>query len=154
MSERPPGMTEAPARLRLDVACNDPDNGLFAHRAEALQVTTWDGELIELELVRERGPRFAEKAGAIRLLRHDWPILASTEWYGNWCWNAYWLAPETAAALLAAVKRSRMFHCSCGPSQLYENWNDDGAALNRDLWLANMWGRHGIGALDTPESEK
>ena len=30
-------------RMRFDVCCNDPDNGLFAHIAEQLEVTTWDG---------------------------------------------------------------------------------------------------------------
>lgn len=130
-------------RIRLDVACNDPDNGLFAFCAEQLQVHTWDGESIELAACRA-APRFRELSGAIRLCRGVWPTLASKEWYGNWCWNAYWLHPEVAADLLMVVKRSGLFHCDCGPSQLFDNWNDAAVPLDRGLWLANLWGRHSL----------
>src|SRR5579883_1033598 len=136
-------MKESPARLRLDVCCNDPGNGIFAHRAEQLQITTWDGEGIEFECVG-RAPRFTEGSGFIRLLRRNWPILASKDWHGNWCWNAYWLEPSVAVRLLAAVKSSGLFDCVCGPSSLYENWNDT-PALDETLWMANLWGRHGVG---------
>lgn len=138
----------SPARLRLDVCCNDPDNGIFAHQADALHVDTWDGESIEFEARSLRLPRFSERPGAIRICRRNWPILASTEWYGNWCWNAYWLAPGTLLDLLAAVKKSRLFYCGQAPSQLYDNWNNDAAPLLRDLWAANLWGRHSVGTVD------
>src|SRR5215831_17936885 len=110
---------EAPARLRLDVACNDPDNGLFAHCAEQFHLTTWDGETIEVEAVRH-APRFTEIPSGIRFLRRRWRVLASKEWYGNWCWNAYWLEPSVLIRLLALAKKSALFHCNCGPTQLYE----------------------------------
>lgn len=141
-------MAERIARFRLDVCCNDPDNGIFAHQAEALQVDTWDGEIIEFECRSLRAPRFTEKSGVIRICRRNWPILASKEWHGNWCWNAYWLAPSTLLDLLAALKTARLFHCGCGPTQLYDNWNDDSAPFARDLWAANLWGRHSIGVPD------
>lgn len=133
----------APARIRLDVCCNDPDNGLFAHCAEQLQVSTWDGEHLELAAVR-RAPRFTEISGGIRFMRRVWPVLASKEWYGNWCWNAYWLAPTDLVRLLAAAKMSGLFHCDCGPTQLYENWNE-AVEFDETLWSANLWGRHSIG---------
>lgn len=132
-------------RVRLDVCCNDPDNGLFAHCAEGLQVTTWDGEDIEFECSTFRSPRFTEGDGRIRIARRWWPYLRSEDWYGNWCWNAYWLEPAVVVALLAAVKKARLFHCCQGPSGLYENWNDDVAPLDVTLWSANLWGRHSIG---------
>ena len=134
-------------RMRFDVCCNDPDNGLFAHIAEQLEVTTWDGADLQLECVRERAPRFAELPGHVRLMRRKWPILASKEWYGNWCWNAYWLEPPVLVGLLAAVKASEMFHCCEGPSQLYDNWNDPGT-IDEALWLTNLWGRHSIREVD------
>jgi len=137
-------MTSLP-RVRLDVCCNDPDNGIFAHRAEQLQIDTRDGESIELVSVRDPAPRFTEGALSIRLCRRNWPILGSKEWYGNWCWNAYWLHPAHAVALLAAVKRAGQFNCDCGPSQLYANWNQGDAPLDRRLWLANLLGPHAIG---------
>lgn len=77
-------------------------------------------------------------------MRCAWSVLRSREWYGNWCWNAYWLTPEDAVRLLARVKASGTFRCDHGPSALFENWNGDGP-FNADLWLANLWGRHAIG---------
>jgi hypothetical protein len=133
------------ARVRLDVCCNDPDNGIFAGRAEALQVETWDGESIEFMSARAPAPRFSELTGAIRLCRRNWPILAAKGGYGNWCWNAYWLQPSGLVELLATVKRAGQFHLDCGPTDLYENWNDAAVPLDHRLWLANLWGRHAIG---------
>jgi hypothetical protein len=133
-------------RARFDVACNDPDNGAFAYKAEQFQVATWDGAFLEFECVR-RAPRFAELPGHIRFLRRKWPTLASKDWYGNWCWNAYWLEPRVLVKLLAAAKISGMFHCSEGPSQLFGNWNDC-AELDEEMWMANLSGPHSIGAVD------
>jgi hypothetical protein len=135
--------------IRLDVLCNDPDNGLFAHRAEGLQVSTWDGELIEFTCQRLRAPRFAEINGCFRFMRKNWEILRSKEWYGNWCWNAYWLAPAAAVDLLSRIRSSGMFSCDQGPAALFDNWNDD-LSFDADMWLANLWGRHSIGTVDTP----
>ena len=133
-------------RVRFDVCCNDPDNGLFAHVAEQLQVTTWDGADLQLECVRKRAPRFTELPGHIRLLRRNWPILTSKDWYGNWCWNAYWLQPSVLVQLLSMIKISGMFHCCEGPSQLYDNWNE--GDFDEALWLASLWGRHSISGVD------
>lgn len=138
--------TTHPASLRVDVLCNDPDNGLFVHRAEGLQVTTWDGEDIEFICQRVRAPRFSEVYGGIRFMRRRWEVLASKEWFGNWCWNAYWLSPEDTVALLGLVKASGVFSCEHGPTPMFENWNND-PIFNRDLWLANLWGRHAIGGV-------
>lgn len=138
-------MMEKASSLRLDVACNNPDNGLFAWKAEMLQVVTWDGGGVEFACVR-RAPLFREVSGGIRIFRRTWQVSKSTEWYGNWCWNAYWLHPEILATLLYMAKKSGMFHCEAGPSDLYENWNSP-ADFNRDLWLANLWGQHSVGVV-------
>jgi hypothetical protein len=69
-------------KVRLDVCCNDPDNGIFAHRAEQLQVNTWDGETIELVSLRDPAPRFAEGSLTIRLCRRNWPILGDLVEHG------------------------------------------------------------------------
>lgn len=122
--------------VRLDVCCNNPDNGLFAHAAEAFQVTTLDGDEVEFESVR-RAPRFAEVPGGIRMLRHVYLTSRQVEWYGNWCWNAYWLHPQILASLLYHAKRSGLFCCASAPCELYENWNGN-AAFDRELWLARL----------------
>ena len=80
--------------ITLEVACNDPDNGLFDYKAPALNVA---GN--ELEARRLREPRFLEIDGRrpgwnrIRLAGKCWDYNGSKEWYGNWCWNAYYLLP-------------------------------------------------------------
>ena len=76
--------------MRVDVhfACNDPDNGLFAGRAGTAAVT-WAGVLCELELDPFGGVKFTELGNAIRIHRQNFPIVASKDWVGNWCWNAY-----------------------------------------------------------------
>jgi len=132
--------------LRLDVACNNPDNGLFAYAAEMLHVYTWDKEDIEFVAVR-RAPRFTEVKNGIRIFRRVWPVLSFVEWYGNWCWNSYQLESSVLISLLDAAKRSGFFHCEAGPSGLFENWNNE-EMLARDLWLANLWGRHSIGVVE------
>lgn len=76
--------------MRVDVhfACNDPDNGRFAGRV-GLASVTWCKELCELDLDPFWGVKFTELDGAIRIHRKVFPIVASKDWVGNWCWNAY-----------------------------------------------------------------
>ena len=131
--------------IRLDVLCNNPDNGLFAHRADGLQVTTWDGEGVEFFCQRVRAPRFVEINGGFQFMRRKWSILRSKEWYGNWCWNAYWLTVSDTIDLLARVHASGMFDCEHGPSPMFDNWR--APEFNRVLWTANLWGRHSIGVV-------
>jgi hypothetical protein len=147
-TDKQPTATTGRAAIRLDVLCNNPDNGLFAYQAEGLQVTTWDGEDIEFTCQRVRAPRFVEVSGGFRFMRVKWSILYSREWFGNWCWNAYWLTPEDIMRLLARVKASRAFSCDQGPTALFGNWNDD-AEFKTDLWLANLLGRHSIGQVSS-----
>ena len=138
-------MSNSPS-LRLDVACNDPDNGLFSGTAQMMQIETWDKETVELECFC-RPPRFTEGDGWIRIHRLKWPIVRSKEWMGNWCWNAYWLQPFTLIGLLHAAHKAGFFRCVSGPSHLFDNWNDTPRNFNTDLWTTNLWGRHGIGVV-------
>jgi len=134
-----------PPRIRLAVACNDPDNGLFAHRAEQLQVRTWDGQDVEFEALG-RAPRFAERPGRIRFLRHWWPIAGSAAWVGNWCWNSYDLTPVIAVLLLQVTRRSDLFDLTCGPGLLFENWRAAPDEFDSALWYASLCPRSVIGA--------
>jgi hypothetical protein len=139
--------------IRLDVCCNNPDNGLFAGRADGLQVTTWDNQDIEFERTG-RAPNFHEKSGQIRIARHWWPYVRSTDWFGNWCWNAYWIETAVIIRLLATVKATRLFDCTLGSDTLFDNWNDKEKPLDETLWAANLWGRHSIGIIDNSENLK
>lgn len=71
--------------LYLDVACNNPDNGLFTGRATMLQIGCAEFQANDWE----RGVSFAEIEGGIRLAGKRWRVENSKDWVGNWCWNRY-----------------------------------------------------------------
>lgn len=107
-------------RVRVDIACNDPDSGIFAGVAEQIQIGQ---ELIELEAVHVRAPRFVDLGGTFRLAGKVWPYQSSKEWIGNWCWNAYWLRIETAVEFLVWLQHGGLFHCTMGEDRIFEMWN-------------------------------
>jgi hypothetical protein len=111
--------------LYLEVACNDPDNGIFAERAAQLQIgdaefepTHWDS-----------APRFIDMGGSVRLAGKRWQIEGVTTWYGNWCWNRYLLAkPEITprwymVEFVTWLRGRKLFRCTCGESEFYEWFN-------------------------------
>lgn len=110
--------------IRIDIACNDPDNGIFASRANGIQIADADGDLIELEPYDwERGPRFIVTNNTFRLSGKNWPYLQSKEWYGNWCWNAYWLNTDTAIRFLHWLHSRELFQCTHGRTDFHTLWD-------------------------------
>lgn len=94
-------------RIRVEVACND-ERGHFAGKFEALCFAA-KGERIGLDLRSGSAPRFKELPdGCIYVYRRRCDVLASREWYGNWCWNAYVITlPMAAWWLTHAVSKGR-----------------------------------------------
>lgn len=130
-------------RIMIDVACNDPDNGIFAHRAEMISVAS---DFLDLELCA-RAPRFIELPGKFRLAGKTWPITGSKEWVGNWCWNGYWMDIPKAVEFLAWLQAKNIFRCTCGEERVYNTWNapvamtaDDRAFFSRLLGKPSTWG--------------
>lgn len=109
--------------VRIDIACNDPDNGCFAGCAQMIELP--DG-LMELEARSyDRPPRFADLGGAFRLAGKRWPYQRSKDWFGNWCWNAYWLTDADARAFLIWLHGRKLFDCTCGEERLFNIWKLD-----------------------------
>ena len=106
-------------RVMIDIACNDPDNGAFAYRAEMIQI---GAQFLELEAKR-RAPRFVELPSAFRLAGKTWPTCGSKDWVGNWCWNGYWMDIPKAVEFLAWLQGRNLFHCGCGEDRAYNIWN-------------------------------
>jgi hypothetical protein len=104
----------------IDVACNDPDNGLFANRAEYIQLMGG-----EVELERYPGVRFSELPDGIRIHRQVFPTEGSKDWVGNWCWNRYALSRDNAKKLFEKL-RSNGWRCTTGPTHFYRWWNREG----------------------------
>lgn len=121
--------------LYLDVACNDPDSGLFAYVAPQLQI----GEA-EFGCLRSP-PRFVEglegrywPRSDFRLAGRRWAYSSSKDWVGNWCWNRYALAhlnmtPRWALTYFVIWLRGRkLYSCDCGPSGFF-HWFNGGQGL-------------------------
>ena len=105
--------------VAIDFACNDPDDGLFNGRAGSACYNLHDAEI---EAPNFHGYAFAEVEGGIRIHGRTFPITASVNWVGNWCWNRYYLKREDAKALLRHLRRYR-WRMTCAPSRLYAWFN-------------------------------
>lgn len=111
------------ALVPFDVACNDPDNGDFAGRA---WMATFGAYSAELEAPFGREVKFTETDRGFRFLRHEFAVRRTVHWYGNWCWNRYWLTRAEAKRLLG-ILRAKGWRCTCGPDRFYR-WMNGAAA--------------------------
>lgn len=109
--------------VMVDICCNDPDNGLFAGRAEMISIGRND--FIELEARPYLAPRMSELPGAIKLSRRKWPIIGSKYGVGNWCWNGYWMEIPTVVDLLCYLHERKLFSFACGEDRLCNIWHND-----------------------------
>jgi hypothetical protein len=120
----PYGITD---EVRFDFACNDPDNGLFAGRVPQIEINP-DGLTLEAKQWNgysfARCPRFREDGGHFILAGKRWPFIRSKDWWGNWCWNAYWLDPKVAQDFLIWLRARDLFHATEGESSLFDAWNN------------------------------
>jgi len=107
--------------IMVDVACNDPDNGLFAGRAEQISIGY---DLLELE-PRRAAPRFVEMTNGFRLAGKQWHSPEAKYGVGNWCWNGYWMKTKHVAHFLSWLHGRRLFSVSSGESRLFNMWQSE-----------------------------
>ena len=108
---------------RIDIACNDPDNGTFAGRAAMVHAY----DLLQLESCDMQGPVFRELPGQrIRISRRTFKIAKSKEWFGNWCWNAYWLEAGDAVRLLQYLRSLGCFSLDLCEARCGARWDKPG----------------------------
>lgn len=110
----------------VDVACNDPDNGSFAGRANMITYRLWDNSYCELEADNWDGYAFKELAGGIRIHRRVFGIAGAKDWVGNWCWNGYKLSREQAKRLIGTLRDSGRWRCTHGPCAWFDWFNREG----------------------------
>jgi hypothetical protein len=109
---------------RIELCCNDPDNGNFAGAVSAIQVG-------DLELMSKRwwltpsGPRLRVEADRFILAGKSWPYERGKEWYGNWCWDAYWVQPEICADFLIWLHGRKLFDVECAEQRVFNLWKRD-----------------------------
>lgn len=110
-------------RIGIDFCCNDPDNGLFAGRVEAIQFDDGGDPLFELESRRQPSPCLTILAdGNLRIAGKRWEIEASKDWVGNWCWNQYVFTVDRAIELLIWLRGRGLFDLTTGEHRLYQAW--------------------------------
>ena len=96
----------------IDIACNDPDNGLMTRRAEGLAFTIGDCHF-EFEPTSHRGYMgFTETDEGFRLSAKKFRCGRSREWVGNWCWNSYEMSTSDAAELLCWLRWRKLLPIS------------------------------------------
>jgi hypothetical protein len=107
-------------------ACNG-DHGEFRGTIDAMSIGR-NGDSIDFEWSSGSAPRLTVLDGAIRVFRRRFVHHGATEWYGNWCWNAYKLALPDVATLLERARFSEKFSCdgatgdaACDLSDLFED---------------------------------
>lgn len=112
--------------IYLDVACNDPDNGLFSGHAEMLQI----GNAMFEQWRDGVGPRFIVEEKRIVLSGKSWRVERSKDYVGNWCWNHYLICTHgqtprwTMTYFLIWLRRRRLFHCTEAYEDFHQWFND------------------------------
>lgn len=119
------------ARVRIDFACNDPDNGVFAGKVAMAAYHLDAHTSIEFESPGLREFKFTlpDRRHAIRLHRREFPFVARTAWYGNWCWDSFTFDRPVAKALLGTLRSN--------------GWAVDNVPV---VWAERFWERRPVAA--------
>jgi hypothetical protein len=121
--------------VMVDIACNDPDSGDFAGRAEMLSIGS---DLLELEVIRAIAPKFTEinepekPRCKVMFCRRIFPIFGSKYGVGNWCWNGYWFKIDDVVDMLAWLHQKRWYNCGVAEERIYNLWHRDEPFSARD----------------------
>ena len=127
--------------MYLHVACNDPDSGVFDHRAHAINIGS-----IELEAMSWTPPRFVDLGDRIRLAGKHWPIVGGKEWVGNWCWNAYTLSDGKTKTerwwltdFVTWLRDRQLYQLTTAPESFFDWWEGDrvGTPANVHGWICD-----------------
>jgi hypothetical protein len=107
----------------VSIACNSHENGAFRGRADSIHY----GDDQDLELQHQdwyRGVKVTFlKDGRVRIGRRTFVYERHKEWYGNWCWDGFWMKRKEARRLLRYLHDSGRWHCEAGPCRLYDWFN-------------------------------
>ena len=104
----------------LDVACNDPSNGLMLGYASELSIGDTEFECLGQ-------CKFHEGRDFIKIRGKKFPLLKSKDWVGNWCWNRYLLGSmsvsneDAMVDFVSWLKLRGAFACTSAPS-FFMDW--------------------------------
>lgn len=118
---------------RIELCCNDPDNGNFAGRVSA--ITIGDLELMSWRWhLTPPGPRLRVDTDRFILAGKPWPYLRSKEWFGNWCWDAFYVEPKVSADFLIWLHGRKLFSVDSAEARVFNLWKRaESMAPSRDF---------------------
>lgn len=101
--------------LPVCFCCNDYRNGCFQGWFDVVHVERYEAEIDCSPMVlRDLG------GGRVRIGRRVFRYTSVVEWYGNWCWDRYWIVD---AHQLIRYLRERGARCGAGHSRFYRWFN-------------------------------
>lgn len=119
--------------VMVHLCCNDPDNGLFAHRVAALEIGP-NMHLVAADWYRPPRMRFLDN-NKISISGMHFSITWYKQWYGNWCWDAVKMPGRDVVRLLNMIARRKNFDIEEGEHRLFNKfrsgseWSDDDVRL-------------------------
>lgn len=118
--------------ILVTVFCNDPDNGMFVGRADAIAVDLrsphdaagWGDSSFDLQAT-ERGFAFSVDldAHSFRLHRRRFRYKRRIPWHGNWCGDGFVMTRAEGKRLLGTLRASGQWCCTDGPTRLFDWFN-------------------------------
>lgn len=117
-------------RVCVEIACNDPDNGLFDAKAPFIQI----GEFELAAKNPHRPPRFVILPDdRFRLAGRVWPFTAYKYGIGNWCWDGFYMPIAEAAAFLNWLWCRGLFDVDAGPTAMFDWWRTGKEPMEKRL---------------------
>lgn len=110
---------------RIEMSCNNPDNGNFSGFVAAIQVGTLELMSNSWWLPSRPGPRLKVEANRFRLAGKWWPYVESKEYFGNWCWDAFWVEPNICVDFLVWLHGRRLMQIEAGEQRVFNLWHRD-----------------------------
>ena len=133
--------------VSIGLLCNNPDNGNFTGRVEALDIG--DGILkLDNKYWPPRGPalRYDFKAcgecrgwgagqveGRVKVSRRFFPVVGYKYGWGNWCWDLIVMTPETAVPFLNYLKSLDCFQPEGGFEEFYDAFTEPDTEFTDDM---------------------
>src|SRR5258708_39512128 len=105
------------SRIIVSFACNDPDNGAPLGRASACHID--DLELVNT-LIGGGDVKVWHEGEVLHVGRLSVGFLWSNGWYGNWCWDAYAVPPESAVAIVNYLMKRKWWRCEGGECKAFD----------------------------------
>ncbi|MEM7196698.1 MAG: hypothetical protein AAF402_17365 [Pseudomonadota bacterium] len=104
--------------IDVHLCCNDPDNGNFTGRIEAIEI----GPNLSL-YAATHAPRLVYLDRKIRISGQTFEIVSHKEWYGNWCWDFVRMPGADVIRLMNFLNPKGWLSVDEAEERLYNLWS-------------------------------